>query len=128
MTATIKTELQSLYSELGSENRVFQLMLEFYEAMARDTMIGFFFTGKDLQKISQKQAEFLLRAMGARPSYSGKAPAEAHDKLAPILPGFFDRRARILEQFLRSRGVSETGVRAWVDFEEAFRSAVVSHS
>lgn len=125
MNPSIRTALEALYRELGSDERVFALMLGFYEALARDTMVGFFFSGKDLAEISRRQAEFLLRAMGARPSYSGKPPAQAHDRIAPILPGHFDRRARILEAFLKSQGVSEPGVRAWVEFEEAFRDAVV---
>jgi truncated hemoglobin YjbI len=126
MDASIRSELQALYSELGSEERVFALMLGFYEALARDTMIGFFFSGKDLEIVSRKQAEFLLRAMGARSTYSGKPPAQAHDQLAPILPGHFDRRAIILENFLQHQGLSPRAIRAWVDFEEAFRDAVVS--
>ncbi len=126
MNTTIKPALEALYSELGSDERVFALMLGFYEAMARDTMIGFFFFGKDLVAVSRKQAEFLLRAMGARESYSGKSPAQAHGHLAPILPGFFDRRARILEEYLRTQGISESGIVAWVTFEEAFRDAVLN--
>jgi len=126
MTPTIKPALEALYSELGSDERVHALMQGFYEAMARDTMIGFFFFEKDLVEISRRQAEFLLRAMGARESYSGKSPAQAHGHLAPILPGFFDRRARILEEYLREQGVSASGIQAWVAFEEAFRDAVVT--
>jgi truncated hemoglobin YjbI len=128
MNTSIKTALESLYSELGSEERVFALMLGFYEAMSRDTMIGFFFFGKDLTAVSRRQAEFMLRAMGVRESYSGKSPAQAHGHLAPILPGFFDRRARILEEYLRRQGLSEPSIRAWVAFEEAFRDAVVVKS
>lgn len=126
MREPIRTALQSLYSELGSDQQVFDLMLGFYEAMAHDTMIGFFFHGRDLVEISRKQAEFLLRAMGARSTYSGRSPSQAHDQIAPILPGHFDRRTRILEDFLRSRGLSESGIRAWVAFEAAFRDAVVT--
>jgi len=122
----IKTELEWLFAEMGSDTRVFELMLGFYEAMARDTMIGFFFAGKNLPEISKKQADFLLRAMGVHATYSGKAPAQAHDRLPPILPGHFDRRARILENYLRTEGLSERSIRAWVQFEEAFRPAVVS--
>lgn len=122
----IRSALESLYDELGSEQRVFDLMLEFYQLMARDVMIGFFFEGRDLGEISRKQAEFLLRAMGARSSYSGRPPSQAHAALPPILPGFFDRRARILEEFLRSRGLSEAGIHAWVSFEAAYRQAVVA--
>ncbi|MBU6375077.1 MAG: hypothetical protein KGQ59_03705 [Bdellovibrionales bacterium] len=118
-------DLKAVYAEIGSEARVYDLMLEFYQLMASDVMIGFFFTGRDLDAISRKQAEFILRAMGARGSYSGKSPAQAHTHLPPILPGFFDRRAVLLEQVLRSRNLSEAAIQAWLNFEEQFRRAIV---
>lgn len=126
MTTMIKPALETLYAELGSEERVFELMRGFYETMSRDTMIGFFFHDKDLLSLSRKQAEFLLRAMGARASYSGLPPGQAHDRLAPILTGHFDRRTRILETFLRDQGVSNAGTQAWLAFEEAFRPVIVA--
>jgi truncated hemoglobin YjbI len=64
--------------------------------------------------------------MGARESYAGLPPAQAHEKLAPILSGHFDRRLRILEQTLSAHGVSEEDTRTWVGFEEAFRDGIVA--
>jgi truncated hemoglobin YjbI len=93
--------------------------------MAGDILIGFFFDGKDLDHIADQQRAFLMRAMGAAPSYSGKAPAQAHDDLPPILAGHFDRRLRILEETLRAHGVSDEDIRIWVKFESAFREQIV---
>ena len=93
--------------------------------MSKDVLIGFFFDGKDLKKIATKQKEFLMRAMGATESYSGKAPAQAHTELAPILYGHFDRRLRILEETLRDHGVSVEDIRIWIAFENAFRQGIV---
>lgn len=118
-------ELRGLYSRLG-EPKIRAILLEFYERMSADVMIGFFFAGKDLKQIADKQAEFLLRAMGARPSYSGKPPALAHTELPPILSGHFDRRLRILEEVLAAHGVAAEDIRTWIGFENAFRDAVVS--
>ncbi|NDD90647.1 hypothetical protein EBZ37_00960 [bacterium] len=126
MENTLKSDLQLLYSELGSEERVFDLVHGFYETMAQDPMIGFFFANRDLTAISRKQAEFMLRAMGVRSIYTGKSPAQAHSHLPPILPGFFDRRAVLLRDFLRSKKISDKGVQAWIAFEEQFRNAVIT--
>ena len=93
--------------------------------MLADTLVGFFFYGKDLDLIAERQLSFLLRAMGARDSYAGKPPAHAHDALSPILTGHFDRRLRILEETLYIHGVESRHVATWVAFEESFRQAIV---
>lgn len=118
-------ELQALYKNLGEE-KIRAIIQDFYAAMENDILIGFFFEGKDLQKISAKQTEFLLRAMGGRSSYTGKAPADAHDQLPPILAGHFDRRLKILDETLAKAGLSEAQRRAWIGFENAFRDAIVT--
>jgi truncated hemoglobin YjbI len=123
MTPT-RAQLAALLQNLGGEARLKELLEQFYRRMSDDLMIGFFFQGKDLTAISAKQGEFLLRAMGARASYSGKPPAQAHEKLPPILRGHFDRRLRLLEETLASNGVTAEDIRIWVAFEETFRSAV----
>ena len=106
--------------------RVRALVFEFYRRVRNDVLIGFFFDGHDIDQIAQKQLEFLLRAMGATPSYQGKAPAQAHTKLPPILSGHFDRRLRVLEETLRDGGLDEESIRAWIGFENAFRPAIQS--
>ena len=96
--------------------------------MSQDILIGFFFTGRNTDQIADQQAQFLMRAMGAMPSYSGKAPAQAHDELPKILAGHFDRRLRILEATLRDHGLSDEDIRTWINFEDAFRDSIVKDS
>lgn len=119
-----KAALAALYQNLGGEPGLRKILSDFYQRMGQDVMLGFFFQGKDLESIARNQGNFLMRAMGASPSYSGQPPAQAHRSMAPILPGHFDRRLRILEDTLRAHGVAEADIRTWVGFEEAFRSAV----
>jgi hemoglobin len=121
-----KPALKALYQRIGGEDGLLAILKDFYRRMSGDILIGFFFDGKNTDEIAEKQKEFLMRAMGALPSYSGKAPAQAHDEIAPILKGHFDRRLRILEDTLRSHGVSDEDIRIWVDFESAFREGIVS--
>jgi hemoglobin len=119
-----RPDLARVYRNLGGEERLARILSDFYARMAKDAMIGFFFFGKDLHAIAAKQQEFLMRAMGATDSYSGKPPARAHDELPPIRRGMFDRRLRILEETLRDHGMAEEDIRTWIAFEEAFRDAV----
>jgi hemoglobin len=123
-----KPALKAIYEHLGGsvcgEEKLHAIMKDFYQRMSQDILIGFFFDGKDLDHIAKMQAAFLMRAMGATPSYSGKPPAKAHDELAPILAGHFDRRLRILEDTLAAHGLSAEDIRTWIDFESAFREGI----
>ena len=117
-------ELKKTYKDIGGEAGLSEILQDFYRRMSEDLMIGFFFDGKDLSAIALIQKNFLMRAMGASGSYIGKAPAQAHLSLAPILSGHFDRRLRILEETLRAHHVPAEDIRTWVTFESAFREAI----
>lgn len=121
-----KPELKILYQHLGSEKRLEEILQDFYQRMSQDILIGFFFDGKDIPEIARQQKQFLLRAMGATATYTGKAPAQAHTNLAPILSGHFDRRLQILEQTLKDHGLSPEDVTTWITFENAFRDGIVT--
>jgi truncated hemoglobin YjbI len=120
-----KPALARLYTAAGGEAGLTLILRDFYRRMSTDILIGFFFDGKDLDAIADMQRSFLMRAMGATPSYSGLPPAKAHDKLAPILAGHFDRRLRILEETLKAHGLSDEEIQIWISFESAFRDAIV---
>jgi truncated hemoglobin YjbI len=121
-----KPALASLYRNIGGEAGLTRILRDFYKRMSHDILIGFFFADKDTDHIADQQRAFLMRAMGATPSYSGKAPAQAHEALPPILAGHFDRRLRILEETLRAHGVADEDIRTWVSFESAFREQIVT--
>lgn len=120
-----KPALKAIFTKVGGEEGLRTILRDFYERMSKDILIGFFFDGKDLNAIADKQLEFLSRAMGGRMTYTGKPPAQAHTELARILTGHFDRRLRILEETLRDHGLDAEDIRNWVEFEGAFRDAVV---
>jgi truncated hemoglobin YjbI len=115
--------LKAIYAHVG-EAGLTAILDDFYLRLSRDLLVGFFFDGKDLGQIARTQKEFLMRAMGAVPHYSGKPPAQAHDAIAPILRGHFDRRLRLLEETLRDHGLDAQDIRTWVSFEEAFRAGI----
>ncbi|MFZ9595443.1 MAG: group I truncated hemoglobin [Bdellovibrionia bacterium] len=123
-TRKASIRLKKLYSLLGGEALLGQILDDFYQRMARDLMIGYFFDGKDLQKIASQQKNFLLYAMGAVEQYPGKLPSQAHRELPPILPGHFDRRIRILEETLKDHALSSEAMDIWIHFESSFRSAL----
>jgi len=124
MGNSLSQRLNQIYQDLG-EVRILEIVEKLYKVMAEDTMIGFFFTGRDLKLISRKQTDFLLRAMGATQSYSGKAPSTAHADLPPIRLGQFNRRIQLLMFVLNSQGVSPEHTKTWVEFERSFEKAIV---
>lgn len=121
-----KAGLEAIYQKIGQEKGLEAILRDFYQALTRDILVGYFFEGKDLEHIITQQKSFLMRAMGATRSYSGQPPARAHENLPPIWMGHFDRRLRILEETLQKHGLSAEDIRIWVDFEETFRNSIVS--
>jgi truncated hemoglobin YjbI len=121
----LKNALQSLYKKAGESDGLRAILRDFYLRMSQDTMIGFFFAGKNITEIADRQHQFISRAMGASASYTGKPPAQAHEALPPILAGHFDRRLRILEETLQAHGLAAEDIRIWVEFENSFRSGIV---
>jgi truncated hemoglobin YjbI len=122
--STSREEMKLLIESIGGPPRLFSILLRFYESLSTDLLVGFFFEGKDLRVISEKQGQFILASAGLLPAFSGKGPATAHSALPPILAGHFDRRLRVLEETLRNEGLSSAQIETWVRFEEAFRRVV----
>lgn len=123
---TLESRLKYLVESLGGSDRLGEILEVFYQAMQKDVMIGFFFAGKDIDKIAQMQKAFILKVAGLSKEYPGKLPNHAHLNLPPILRGHFDRRLVILKQVLTDQGVSSETTQIWLEFEEAFRNVVES--
>jgi truncated hemoglobin YjbI len=124
-----RSDLLELGQELASFQRLEEILVRFYELQAADILLGFFFTGRNLQHIARQQARFLSPKLGLlSPSEAApppKHPKEAHTDLPPILSGHFDRRLRLLEQVLSGTDLSPKLQRLWLAYEESFRSVVV---
>jgi len=118
-------KLKKVFLELGSEDRLEEILWRFYTKMSGDLLIGFFFTGKNLHSIIKQQKAFILRAMGIVKKYDGPSPKKAHINLPPILRGHFDRRMVLLKETLLEEGFSEGAIQAWIKFEEQFRKSIV---
>jgi truncated hemoglobin YjbI len=125
-----KPELRELFTGLDAtpelrEAKLSAILQDFYARMAADVLIGFFFAGQDVTAIASRQKDFLLKAFGVAPTYAGKAPADAHKALPPILDGHFNRRLQLLHTTLLAHCLSAEKAQIWVEFENAFRSGIV---
>lgn len=120
--AQLKNELEK---SAPIENALEDVLQKFYTAMLKDTMIGFFFAGKDINKIVQGQMSLLLTVMGVREKYTGVPVGQAHLNLPPILEGHFNRRLVILQQTLEKYNFSKDAVKDWLEFEKKFHNVIV---
>ena len=119
-----KKRLKTIFLGIGGESAIEAILRDFYKRMSEDVLIGYFFDNKDIKMIADKQKEFLMFAVGMSPTYTGKIPNQAHSALPPILKGHFDRRLTLLQETLKSHGLSDKDIRTWITFENAFRNVV----
>lgn len=115
----------NLIDELGGEERVQELMREFYDRLFDDVMVGFFFVNSDKEALIRSQIDYVHAHLGDRSGdYRGASIREAHAAL-PILPGHFDRRHQILKDVLQDFGAPEEVRRAWLALDRAMRPMVL---
>lgn len=96
-----------------------------YTRMRDDRMIGFFFEGRDVDAIVERQVTLVRALLGAPGFYAGLPLPEAHRAL-PLLPGHFDRRHALLRDVLEERGVPEDAKTAWLEADAAWRKAILA--
>src|SRR5206468_2461996 len=84
-----KPELKAIYPRAGGQEGLARILHDFYRRMSKDVLIGFYFDGKDIDAIADKQMEFLMRPMG-----SCSLCASSHSRRPPPLrrPGQPGRR------------------------------------
>lgn len=113
----------SLYEKIGPE-KLRAVLVEFYERVFPDPMIGFLFHGKDKEQLVQREWEFTARFLGAKDiPYTGRPMAVAH-RQSRILGGHFERRQKILRDVLEDLQVDEEVQSAWLEHGEKLRSVV----
>jgi truncated hemoglobin YjbI len=117
--------LFSCFETLGGKEGLQKWMRLFYEKQASDLLIGFFFSGKDVHAIADRQATFFFSACTGS-SYQGVSPLHAHRNLPPILKGHFDRRLVLLKETLDQSDLTEVQKKAWIRFERSFQKVIYS--
>ena len=112
------------FEALGGREEVERLVRAFVHASAKDFIVGFFFEGKDLERIILHETEMAVAHLGGPSRYSGRPLRAAHGPLK-INRGHFRRRLAILRTILRAEGAPEDVVDRWVESNRALESSVV---
>ena len=111
----------------GGSERLRAVLVDFYERVFDDAMIGFFFKGKDKQRLIQKELELALQFLGADVEYTGRPIREAH-AAHRIMGGQYGRRLQILKESMADHDLPGVVQDAWVQHTEALRSHVTRNA
>lgn len=111
-----------LFARIGAE-ALRAVIVDFYDRVFRDVMIGFLFVGKDPQRLIDKEWEFTAHFLGAEVAYTGRPMRQAHAQL-PIFGGHFERRLQILRQTLAAHQVDPEVARVWIEHQQALRAQI----
>ena len=113
------------FDRMGGEEVLRGLVEQFIHRASRDTIIGFFFAGKDLDLIALREYQLAAERLGGPVVYQGR-PLDAVHRPLGINKGHLRRRLVILESVLREHGVDEAIIEAWLSEERALEPLVTT--
>lgn len=102
-----------------------ELVSAFVHRMANDLIIGFFFEGRDLNRVIAHERELLRGHLGRGNAYTGRALDRVHQPLG-INRGHFRRRHAILRNLCQEREIDEGVMARWVEREQALESMITT--
>lgn len=116
--------MSTLLDQIGEE-RLRAVLVDFYDRVFADIMIGYMFAQADKARLIEKEFELTARLLGGAQKYTGKPLKEAHAKHG-IFEGQFDRRLQILKNVLRDHAVDAEVVEAWIEDQQVLRPQIVA--
>lgn len=118
---------ESLFRQLGGEEKLRQIIDVFIDRVFADRMIGFFFAKADRQRIKEMEYQHAGQFLGAAIEYQGKPLDRAHGK-HPIMGGHFARRRQILKETLEEFQVPTPILQAWLAHTDQLRSLITAQT
>jgi hemoglobin len=111
------------FERIGREPALRAIIADFVDRVFDDVMIGFLFQRANRDRLKEMEYQHAAEHLGAGTVYAGKPLRSAH---APhrIFKGHFDRRAKILDDVLRARGVPDDVRTAWLAHVESLREQI----
>jgi hemoglobin len=117
----------SLVAQAGGAERLRAILVDFYDRVFADVMIGYLFKRANKERLVERELELALAAMGEAVEYRGKDLREAH---APhqIQGGHFERRQQILRETCDAHGLPAEVRDFWLAHNEQLRPLVTKLS
>ncbi len=115
------------YETIGGNPALERIVAAFVDRVFADPIIGFFFVGKDRDRILRHEIAFAARHLGGPSEYTGRPIGEVHRPLR-INRGQFRRRMAILRTVLGQQGVPPEIIERWVASESALIAIITDAS
>ena len=112
------------YERIG-EDRLQAVMKDFVARTSSDFIIGFFFAGKDLDRIVEHETALARAHLGGPKAYKGRGIGTAH-KPMPINRGHFRRRLALLRTVLQKHNVDDDIIRGWIAHDQRLEDVVTN--
>ncbi|MEE2750686.1 MAG: group 1 truncated hemoglobin [Myxococcota bacterium] len=113
------------FERLGGEPVLRVIVTEFVDRVFADSIIGFFFQGKNRERIIEKELEHAIAHLGGPQAYSGRPIQGVHQPLR-INAGQFRRRLAILRKVLSEQGADEEASRRWLEHDAALLDQIAT--
>ncbi len=114
------------YERIGGEPALRRIVEQFVGRFYDDSIIGFFFTKIDRNRLIQHELEHASQHLGGPHTYQGRPIGSAH-RPHRINAGQFHRRLWIVEQTLRDHHVDEEIIQAWLEQERKLFNAITQN-
>ena len=108
---------------MTTENRLRQTVVDFYELVFPDMMIGYMFDGKNKSRLIEKELELALEVLGFETKYAGRDLKMLHRPLL-IQGGQFDRRSVLLKKAMEKNNLPADLQKKWLAHTESLRFEV----
>jgi len=113
------------FERIGGEPVLREIVTEFVDRVFSDSIIGFFFQGKDRERIIEKELEHAISHLGGPQVYTGRPLDRVHQPLR-INAGQFRRRLAILRKVLADRSADEAVVERWLAHDRALLDKITT--
>ena len=114
---------ETLFTKLGGERKLRQIIDVFIDRVFADQMIGTFFRTANKSRIKEMEYQLTAEFLGGAITYKGKPLDQAHAK-RPIMSRDFMRRAQILRETLEVFDVPTEVRDAWLEHTESLRPLI----
>jgi len=115
------------YERIGGEAALERIIRRFIELVFNDFIIGFWFKGRDMERIVAHETEHAARLLGGPAGYTGRPIVPLHKPLG-INRGHFRRRLAILRKVLEDEGVDAAVIQRWLNHDRKLEERITDGS
>ncbi|MBE9516300.1 MAG: group 1 truncated hemoglobin [Proteobacteria bacterium] len=113
-----------LWAALENGRILTAALADFYDEVFADPKLSHFFKDVTVERVREKQYNFLYAILTGEPVYFGERPRNGHHWMV-ISNELFDYRENMLARHLENHGVSDEHVQHLRRISEAFRKQIV---